>query len=132
MSSGNIELVLRGYELFNAGDEDRLLELFHPEVEWSTYLVPGPGGATYCGREGVRELWRDVRAVFRPFRNEPEQLFEFGDRVVAYVRFWGRGRESGVEVDASLAHVMTVRDGLIARVQTYEDREEAVRAAKFP
>jgi ketosteroid isomerase-like protein len=126
--SENVEVARRGYEAFNRGDIDGALESMHPEIEWQTYIVPGPGGGTYHGRDGVRQLWSDARGIFGEFRNEPERFIEVPpDRVVAFVRICGVGRESGVPVEARIAHVLTIKDGLAFRVQSFEDREEALQ-----
>ena len=117
------------YEAFNRGDTEGALEYIHPEIEWRTYLVPGPGGGTYRGHEGVIQLWSDVRSVMDDFRNEAEEFFASGDYVVVFVRFSGRGRESGAGVEARLAHLFEFEDGLLRRVRSYEDREAALAAA---
>jgi uncharacterized protein len=123
------EAVLYGYEAFNAGDIEASLNILHPEIEWHTYIVPGPGGGTYHGHDGVRELWADARRIFGEFKNVPEQVFDAGDRVVAFVRVEGVGRESGVAVTARIAHVYSFRDGMVCCVESFEDRDEALRAA---
>ena len=120
---------MRGYEAFNRGDIEASLEILHPEIEWHTYIVPGPGGGTYHGHDGVRELWADARRIFGEFMNVPEQVFDAGDRVVAFVRVEGVGRESGVAVTARIAHVYSFRDGMVSRVESFEDRDEALRVA---
>jgi uncharacterized protein len=122
-------IALRGYEAFNRGDLDEAVELFRPEVVWHTYLVPGPGGGTYHGHDGVRELWSDARNVFGDFRNEPERLIGAGNRVVAMVRVCGTGSASGIAVEARIAHVMTFRGDKVVQVDSYEDRDEALRVA---
>jgi uncharacterized protein len=125
----NTAAVLRGYEAFNRGDIEASLDVLHPEIEWHTYIVPGPGGGTYHGHDGVRELWADARRIFGEFKNVPEQVFDAGDRVVAFVRVEGVGRESGVAVTARIAHVYSFRDGMVCCVESFEDRDEALRAA---
>jgi uncharacterized protein len=127
--SEQVEMIRRGYEAFNRGDVDESLTIFDPEVVWHTYIVPGPGGGTYHGHEGVRELWSDARRIFGDFKNIPEQMFDAGDRVVAFVRVEGVGTKSGAPVEARIAHVHTLRDGRVACVDSYEDREEALRRA---
>jgi ketosteroid isomerase-like protein len=122
-------VALDGYEAFNRGDLERALELFAPDVVWHTWIVPGPGGGTYQGHEGVRELWSDARNVFGDFRNEPERLIASDDHVVAYIRVCGRGKGSGAEVEARIAHLLTFRGGTVVRVDSYEDRDAALRAA---
>jgi ketosteroid isomerase-like protein len=122
-------IVLHGYEAFNRGDIEGALDNLAEDVVWHTYLVPGPGGGTYRGHEGVRELWRDARNVFGEFRNEPERMIEAGDHVVALIRVCGRGKGSGIEVEASIAHLHMFEGGRVARVESYEDRGEALRQA---
>jgi uncharacterized protein len=121
-------ITLRSYETFNRGDLDKAIETFDPEIVWHTYLVPGPGGGTYHGRDGVRELWSDARNVFGEFRNEPERVIATGDRTLVFVRVRGRGVGSGVAVEAKIAHVFTFRGDRVLRVESYEDRDEAMRA----
>ena len=123
------EAVLYGYEAFNAGDIEASLIILDPEIVWHTYIVPGPGGGTYHGHDGVRELWSDAHRIFGGFKNIPEKLFESGDRVVAFVRVEGVGAKSGVAVETRFAHVHTFRDGKVVRVESFEDREEALRVA---
>ena len=128
--SARVDTVLAGYETFNRGDLDGALDGLHPEIEWHTYIVPGPGGGTYHGHDGVRHLWSDARNIFGNFRNEPERIIDVPpDRVVAVVRVCGTGKESGIPVEAHIAHVHTFRDEKVIRVDSFEDPDEALRAA---
>jgi ketosteroid isomerase-like protein len=122
-------IVLRGYEAFNCGELDEAVAMFDPEIVWNTWIVPGPGGATYHGLDGVRELWSDARNVFGNFRNEPERVIAGGDKMVTFVTVRGRGMVSGVEVEGRIAHVYTFRGDKVTGVDSYEDREEALRVA---
>jgi ketosteroid isomerase-like protein len=122
-------LVLRGYEAFNCGELDEAIEMFDPEVVWHTWIVPGPGGATYRGHEGVFELWSDARNVFGNFRNDPERVVVGDDKLVAFVCVRGRGLTSGIEVEGKIAHVYTFRGDKVQQVDSYEDRDEALRVA---
>jgi ketosteroid isomerase-like protein len=124
-----LPIALRGYEAFNSGDLDAAIELFDDEVVWHTWIVPGPGGGTYHGHDGVRELWSDARNVFGDFRNEPERLIAADDHVVAFIRVYGKGKESGAEVEARIAHLLTFRGDKVLRVDSYEDHDQALKAA---
>ena len=44
-------------------------------------------------------------------------------------RHRGRGRESGVTVDARFYEVYTLRDGRIVRADEFSERQEALEAA---
>jgi uncharacterized protein len=123
------DVVRRGYEALNRGDVEAALEFLHPEIEWHTYIVPGPGGGVYRGHDGVRELWAEAKRIFGDFRNVPEEMFDGGDQVVTFVRVEGVGAMSGVAVQARIAHLMTFRGEKIVTVQSFEDRDDALRAA---
>ena len=58
-----------------------------------------------------------------------EELIGQGDRVFLTVRFHGRGRASGVEVETLLYEVYMLRDGKVLRIDEYEERTEALEAA---
>jgi ketosteroid isomerase-like protein len=124
-----IGIVRRGYDAFNRGDVDGALEFLHPDIEWHTYIVPGPGGAVYNGHDGVRELWADAQRIFGDFRNVPEDVFEAGDHVIAHVCVEGVGARSGAAVQAHIAHLYSFKDALIVSVRSFEDHDEARRAA---
>lgn len=124
-----LETVRRAYEAFNSGDVEAAIEFLHPDIEWHTYIVPGPGGGVYRGHDGARELWGDARRIFGDFRNVPEEVFEVGEQVIAYVSVEGVGARSGAAVQARIAHLYTFRDGQIASIRSFEDRDEARRAA---
>jgi uncharacterized protein len=129
LDDARIRSVLRGYEAFNCGELDDAIAMFDPEVVWHTWIVPGPGGATYRGLDGVRELWSDARNVFGNFRNEPERVIACDDKVVAFVAVRGRGLVSGAEVEGRIAHVYSWRGDKVLQVDSYEDRDEALRVA---
>ena len=48
--------------------------------------------------------------------------------VLVTIRFRGRGRSSGAEVETSFHEVYTLRDGKVLRIHEYEDRADALAA----
>lgn len=124
-----LTMALRGYDAFNRGDVEASLETIHPDIEWHTYIVPGPGGGTYRGHEGVRELWSEAKRVFGGFKNIPERLVDAGDQVVAFVRVEGVGTQSGAPVEARIAHLFSFAEDKVIRIESFADRGEALRAA---
>jgi len=58
-----------------------------------------------------------------------ERLMDADDKVLAFVRITGVGRASGAEFDIRIAHLWTLRDGLIVRGEGYGDRDRALEAA---
>ena len=51
------------------------------------------------------------------------------DQVLVLLTLHTRGKGSGVEVDVRIGHVLTVREGRIARGRVYTDPDEARAAA---
>lgn len=125
----HVDIVRRAYALLNQGDFDAVLQDIHPDIVWHTYIVPRPGGGVYRGHAGVRDLWSDAREIFGDFRNVPEKLFDAGDHVVSFVRVEGVGVKSGAAVGARIAHVVTFQEGKMIRIESFQDRDEALRAA---
>ena len=130
MADDRVDLVCRAYEHLNDGDFEAALALIHPDVEWHTYIVPRPGGGLYHGHVGVRALWADAREIFGEFKNIAEEVIEVGDHVVSHVTVEGVGVRSGVAVQARIAHVFTFRDGKVATIHSFSDRDEAMRVAQ--
>jgi ketosteroid isomerase-like protein len=61
----------------------------------------------------------------------PEELIDAGDQIVAVIHFRGRGRASGIEVDARSYSVYTVRNGKTVRMEEFIEREEALEAVRL-
>jgi uncharacterized protein len=126
MSETYVDQLRRGYEALNRGDVSVVLELLDPDIEWHE-PAPSPEAGTHRGRDSFERFFRGWIESFEGFRVEPEQVVERGGRLIAVVRQSGRGRASGVEVEARLAHVWTVEDGKAVRWEAVADADEALR-----
>jgi ketosteroid isomerase-like protein len=74
--------------------------------------------------------WREWLRAWVDFRTVAEEFVDMGDEVLVLVEFRGRGKTSGVSVEAMEgAIVFSLRDGKVARLTTYTDRAEALEAA---
>jgi ketosteroid isomerase-like protein len=81
---------------------------------------------------GIDGMWSAVVEWLRSWqliRLEAEEFVELGDRVLVLTRQSGRGKHSGVLLDRELGDLFTFRDGKIVRLESYWNRDEAVRAA---
>jgi ketosteroid isomerase-like protein len=58
-----------------------------------------------------------------------DELIDGGDQVLAHARFGGKARHTGIELDFSVYHVLTIRDGKTVRLEMYADKSKAVEAA---
>jgi uncharacterized protein len=124
MSQANVEVVRRALEAFARRDNEAIFLLYDPEVEISHVVL----GGVYRGFDGVRAFFRDWLAAWDEYRMEVDEYIDAGDDVIAVIHTWGRGKQSGVPVEARRAHVWTVRDGKVWRLRIYATKAEALKA----
>jgi ketosteroid isomerase-like protein len=124
----DIALVTRAYDALNRGDVAGALAPLSENAEWHESAAL-PESDVYRGRETIREFLEGFLESWDEFVQEVEDVVRTGDKLVVLLSMRGRGRESGVDVDASYAHVWTLRDGRAIRVDAFYDRERALEAA---
>jgi ketosteroid isomerase-like protein len=66
---------------------------------------------------------------FEDWAFDVEEVFDAGDRVVAIARQHAKSKHDGPEVEVRVAQVWTFRDDLVARMEMYAERDEALEAA---
>jgi ketosteroid isomerase-like protein len=126
-----VERIRAAFDAFNERDFDLLVELCHPEVEW-TPPQELPGSRTYHGRAGVREAVGDMVSIFTDLRAEAVRFEERGDVVVGLYHWRGTGAGSGASIDAfevQAGFVCEFQDDLARRVRFWTDWDSALAAA---
>jgi ketosteroid isomerase-like protein len=119
VSQDNVEIVRR----FLLVDVDEALTYADPGIVWN----PIEESPTQ-GHDAVRASLARWKGEWDDYRLMPEEFVERGDRVVVTVRLGGRGRGSGVEIDARFYDVYTLRDGKIVRMDQFTERADALEA----
>lgn len=123
----NVATVKALYGAFRDANVPAMLSALDPRVEWHAPEVL-PWGGTYHGPAGVGEFAAKLLTFVDGGDVEPEEYIGEGDRVVALGHFRGRTRTSGRAFDARFAHVYAMRDGKVARMDTYLDTGVVLRA----
>ena len=77
----------------------------------------------------MRDDWERWSSAFEELRVTFEEIIDAGDQVVVVAHHKGRGRGSGINVDARFYEVYTLREGKVSRVDEYTERAEALEAA---
>lgn len=123
-----------GIEAANRGDFEVLLLALDPAFELELteslaggYTLPDLVGV-HRGHEGYLRVWQRLSEVW-DLKIEPEEVIDFGDRLLAVGRATARGRRTGIAFDTPLYSLITIRRGLFARQQDFSDRKEALEAA---
>lgn len=113
---------------YNRRDFDAALRFFHPEIEW---VLPALQRSDSCrGRAEVRRFWEGLDETFDELRLDPQEFVDAGDRVAVRLRFYGRGKGSGAELDTEMYHqVTTFRDGTMVRIEYFTTWAQALEAA---
>jgi ketosteroid isomerase-like protein len=124
--SENLAKLKTLYEEWARGDYSRS-DIFDPDMELEGFGMGDPSEAR--DYEGFLDAMRDwLSAWERPLTIEADEFIASGDRILALVRWRGRGKGSGAEMEAAGGHIWTFQDGLITRCEVYRDRDQA-RAA---
>jgi ketosteroid isomerase-like protein len=125
MSEENVEIVRRAFQYLVSGrGGSEVLASFDPDV----VMKPVETGATY-GVNAIRDNFERWQSTFDELSVTVEGMIDAGDRVVHSAHWRGRGRGSGIKVDACYHEVYMLRDGKIIRVDEYTERTEALEAA---
>jgi ketosteroid isomerase-like protein len=127
MSQENVEIVRRFTEAYRSGDFDAAVENLAPEIHYEV-------GQELPARQpdAVLGVWERWEREWETLEILPDEYIDVGDRVVVGIRYRGRGRGSGVEVDDHLFEVHTLRAGKIIRKVEFKRRSEALEAAGLP
>ncbi len=133
MPQENVEVIRRGWDAWLRGDLSGLFRDFDPEVVWDTSHFRDWPESAYHGIEGVERFLTEWLEVWDDYQLDLEDVIAAPDgRVVSLFRHRGKGRDSGVPMEMSMAHIATLRDGKVTRLDNYSDPAEALEAAGLP
>ena len=132
MSQAAVDLLLRGYRAFVAGDLEAIGSMLDPDVEWAA----AGEEATLVSRDVVLEVLAE--RVAEEYHVTVDRAIGIDDRVVVSMRF---SRSEADPTDerplqsrrtylvGRYAAIVTARDGRVARVEEYPHLAAALEAA---
>src|SRR5262245_20830687 len=125
-NSTQVAVVRRLYDA--RGNPDIIRQVLAPDIRWE--VVEGfPYSGVYVGLDDVlRNFFGRLFQAFESFVAVGTEFFESGDRVIALGSYTGRAKATGKEFTARFAHVWTLQDGLIVRLQQCADTVQLARA----
>jgi ketosteroid isomerase-like protein len=128
MSQENVDLVRAGFEHLIATGEPAW-DTLHEQVEVRDHDIMD--GREYRGHADVRRwLFEDWADAWSEWTAEPEEFIDAGgDRAIAVFRVSATGRKSGVRIERQDAIVYVVRNLQIVRLDYYNSKQQALRAA---
>ena len=126
--ASNVDVLKGGYEAFNSGDQQALVDVFAEDVRWegsNDDRVPGAG--THEGRAQALGALGEAVAPFETFSSEPDEFIENGDTVVVLGHTEARTK-SGNDVKVPFVHVWRMESGKIKRGQLLTDTSVVLEA----
>jgi ketosteroid isomerase-like protein len=128
MSEENVEVIARMYRAWNSGDMDALAAVFDSEVEVRPALSTFLESSVYRGHEGVSAWYAETYEPWAEMTAEPQRYVDAGERMVVVVGLHARVPGGGVDLNGEIAHVLTIRDGRIVKLDGYDTPEAALNA----
>jgi ketosteroid isomerase-like protein len=129
MSQENVKVVRTFFAGIDRGDAGAW-DLLPPDfvIDLSRRLIDP---VMLHGPDEMRAFYRDLEATWADgARVEVEELIDAGDEVLALIRFGGRGKMSGADVEVLVWNLWRFRDGEpVSWTYFGEDRAEALEAA---
>ena len=126
MSQENVELVQGALERFAATSEPPW-DVLHEAIEVHDHDIMD--ASEYRGHAGFGRWLEDWAAAWSDYSMEPEEFFDAGARVAVFIRQKTTGKGSGVALERQDAMVFEVDDAKVVRLDYYNDRDQALKAA---
>src|SRR5437764_14980689 len=129
MSQENVENVGRVLRRYSDQDIDGMLRDVHPEVEIDYSESNAPDASVYHGHPACRSFVQGRYEDFEERSFDPAELIDAPpNAVVAVGRMRGRGRASGVAVEAASVTLWTLREEKVSNIKLYKTRAAALEA----
>jgi ketosteroid isomerase-like protein len=128
MPQENLDVAREAITAWNAGDMDRLCELYDPNAVMHYHNPNWPEVGPWVGRESIMRQFRWLRDTWdRDSLQIVGDLLAADDRVVVHATWRVAGHGPGGDMET--AWVYTMRTGLIIRADFFRDYAEAREAA---
>jgi len=124
----------RAYAAANRRDFDAVLvgmDLGTYEYRPSRDLLPPDLEPVFYGKDGYLQLWRYWLDAFEDIRWDPEEVLDFGDKLLVRTHQRGHGSGSGVGVSEPVFQLFTLRRGLVIRQEDFLNHGEALDAVRL-
>lgn len=132
MADAMLARVRAAYVAWNQGDLEGTLEFLHPEVDWHTSASFPGTQPLYQGYDGFRQFWEHLHGPWDDVHVEIETYQREDEIATLRIRFHGRSKASGVEVDLPWFQAIVIEEDRVRRSaldRTIGDALEALDVA---
>jgi ketosteroid isomerase-like protein len=140
MSQQDVETARRGYAVLNIAYRTGDVNDLRPFIEefWDPDVVFEPAGVLPESRRvhGRGDVLRFIEGQMQAFEPgtmwmKPLEYIDVGDRLVVPYGWGGRARHTGIEMEFTFVHVITMRNGRMVRMEAFASKNDALEAAGF-
>ncbi|WP_306391884.1 nuclear transport factor 2 family protein [Telluria beijingensis] len=131
-AQNNKQMVMECYQLFMKGDIPSLLERCSDDADWierDSDWIPFAGA--HHGKAEIADFFAKFAGGAEPLSFVPRQFIAEGDMVVVAGDATWLAKPTGRSFDSPWVHILTIRDGKIARFEAYNDTAPAERAFRL-
>jgi ketosteroid isomerase-like protein len=131
MSQENVEIARTLFGEWERGNFWAHTELYAPDVEWHWSRhdrAPRVDQPSYRGLADISDAMKEWLSEWGRFRLVPEEFIDAGDHVVVLSRIHAELKGDRGEIHDDQADVLTLRDGRIVRLETFDGRADALAA----
>jgi ketosteroid isomerase-like protein len=129
MNASGAEIVRELSAAINSDDQERLVQMLHPDVVQYGTRGGIDQDLVFRGRDAVLAYWQEIGDTWESQTYEPERVIEGDEVVVVLWRETSRSRHSDLDMETNTAGIMRLEDGKIIEIRGYMDRDEALEAA---
>jgi ketosteroid isomerase-like protein len=110
-------------------DHEGIAERWHEDaVVVQVSALPGTKG-TFEGHQGVSDMLAELREASEDLSFTPVRVLDLGDgRYVVELAHKLRGRASDIVIEATVAHVVTMRGERAERIEAWVDWDRALKS----
>ena len=123
----NSERMKKMYDAFAVGDVDTVLANFTEDIQWSEAenFIYDYGKPLVGADEIVEGVFAKLGNEWEYWNLEDKEFFDVGqDKVLVTGRYKAKHKISGKVLDAQFAHLLRLRDTLLASFQQYVDTKQ--------
>jgi ketosteroid isomerase-like protein len=129
MSQENVEIVRAAIDALDRGDLAVALRDVTRDFEFDFSRSIGTRPGVYA-LNGAQSFWEDFTGAWESVHLAADEFIDADEHVITPLTNSVRGRD-GIEVQARTTWVWAFRDGRVARITFYQNRQEALEAARL-
>jgi ketosteroid isomerase-like protein len=127
MSQENVDKTRGFIDAYNRRDFESAVRFFDPQIQW--VLPAHQRSDSAQGPQEIIRFWEGLDETFDELRLDAQEFVDAGESVAVRLRYFGRGKESGLELDTEMYHqVTTFRAGVMIRIEYVTSWDAALEA----